>query len=64
MNILEKKQEIKTEIDRVEDEKLLEDILAMLHRDDDEIPEWHKSILMEREKKYGDMMKDLKIGMK
>jgi hypothetical protein len=52
MNILEKKQEIKTEIDRVEDEKLLEDILTMLHRDDEGIPEWHKQILEERLEKY------------
>jgi hypothetical protein len=53
MSILEIKAEIKSEIDKINDEKLLEEILRLLHRDDDEIPEWHKTILAEREEKYG-----------
>jgi len=53
MNILEKKQEIISEIGKVNDEKLLEEILRLLHREDDDIPEWHKQILAEREEKYG-----------
>jgi hypothetical protein len=53
MSILEIKQEIKSEIDKVDDERLLEEIRSLLHRDDAEIPEWHKSILAERDEKYG-----------
>ena len=53
MNILEKKQEIIAEIGKVNDERLLEEILRLLHREDDDIPEWHKTILAEREEKYG-----------
>ena len=52
MNILEKKREIISEIDKVNDEQLLEEILRLLHREDDDIPEWHKEILEERSKKY------------
>lgn len=52
MNILEKKQEIIAEIDKVNDERLLEEILRLLHREDEDIPEWHKEILEERLKKY------------
>jgi hypothetical protein len=53
MNIVEKKREIILEIDKIDDERLLEEILRLLHREDDEIPEWHKTILAEREEKYG-----------
>jgi hypothetical protein len=53
MSILEIKEEIKSEIDKVNDERLLEEILKLLHRDEDEIPDWHLSILKEREEKYG-----------
>ena len=52
MNILEKKQEIISEIDKVNDERLLEETLWLLHREDDDIPEWHKEILEESLKKY------------
>jgi hypothetical protein len=52
MNILEKKREIISEIDKVNDEQLLEEILRLLHQEDDDIPEWHKQILEERLKKY------------
>jgi tRNA A37 N6-isopentenylltransferase MiaA len=52
MSILEMKQEIKSEIDKIDDERLLEEIQRLLHRDDAEIPEWHKQILEERLKEY------------
>lgn len=52
MTILEMKQEIKSEIDKINDEKLLEEIQKLLHRDESEVPEWHKIILAEREEKY------------
>jgi len=52
MNILEKKREIISEIDKVNDEQLLEEILRLLHREDDDIPEWHKQILNERLEEY------------
>ena len=52
MSILEIKAEIKSEIDKINDEKLLEEILRLLHRDDDEIPEWHKQILNDRLEEY------------
>jgi hypothetical protein len=54
MNILEKKQEIKSEIDRIEDEKLLWAVARLLQIEEEEdIPEWHKQILEERIKKHG-----------
>lgn len=53
MNIAEKKEEIKSEIDRIDDEKLIWAIARLLHLEDDaDIPEWHKQILEEREAKY------------
>jgi hypothetical protein len=48
MNILEKKREIISEISKVNDEMLLEEIDRLLHLDEAEIPEWHKQILLER----------------
>ena len=52
MNISEKKQEIKSEIDKIDDEKLLWAI-ARLHLDDEgDVPDWHKQILQERLEKY------------
>ena len=52
MNILEKKQEIISEIDKIDDEKLLWAIARLLHLDDEDIPEWHKQILNERLEEY------------
>jgi len=52
MNILEKKLEIISEISKTDDEKLLEEIRTLLHRDDAEIPDWHKQILNERLEEY------------
>ena len=52
MSILEIKQEIKSEIDKIDDKKLLEEIQKLLHRDEAEIPEWHKQILNERLEEY------------
>ena len=52
MNILEKKQEIISEIDKIDDEKLLWAIARLLHLDDEDIPEWHKQILKERLEEY------------
>ncbi|MCW3125571.1 MAG: hypothetical protein JWO03_1229 [Bacteroidetes bacterium] len=52
MNIAEKKQEIKSEIDRIDDEKLIWAIARLLHLDEPDIPEWHKQIVMEREEEY------------
>lgn len=48
MNILEKKQEIKSEIDKINDEVLLNEIDRLLHLDEVAVPEWHKKILDER----------------
>jgi hypothetical protein len=48
VNILEKKLEIISDIGKVNDEGLLEEIRELLHRDEAEIPEWHKKILLER----------------
>ena len=53
MSILEIKEEIKSEIDKIDDERLLMEIQKLLHLDESEIPEWHKTILAEREEKYG-----------
>ena len=53
MNITEKKEEIKSEIDKLEDEKLLWAIARLLHLDDEgDIPDWHKQILKETEVEY------------
>jgi hypothetical protein len=52
MNILGKKQEIKSEIDKIDDEKLIWAIARLLHLDEPDIPEWHKQIVMEREEEY------------
>ena len=53
MNISEKKQEIKSEIDKIDDEKLLWAIARLLHLDDEgDVPDWHKQILQERLEKY------------
>ena len=53
MNIIEKKREIKQEIDQIDDEKLVWAIARLLHLDDEEpIPEWHLTILQERIEKY------------
>jgi DNA phosphorothioation-dependent restriction protein DptG len=54
MSILEMKQEIKSQIDKIEDKKLLEEIQSLLHRDDADIPDWHKKILEERLKEDRD----------
>jgi hypothetical protein len=62
MDLLVKKLEIKAEIDKIEDEKLVWAIARLLHLDDDtEIPEWHKQIVEERQEKYeksGHKLKD------
>ncbi len=53
MNLLVKKREIKEEIDRIDDEKLVWAIARLLHLDEDmDVPEWHKQILEERIEKY------------
>jgi hypothetical protein len=53
MDIILKKQEIKTEIDKIEDEKLLWAIARLLHLDDEiDIPEWHKQIVEESMVEY------------
>ena len=53
MNIAEKRAEIKSEIDRIDDEKLLWAVARLLRLDDEsDIPEWHKEILREREEEY------------
>lgn len=52
MNIVEKKQEIISEIGKIEDEKLLWAIARLLHLDDEDVPEWHKQILNERLEEY------------
>lgn len=54
MNIELKKREIKEEIEKTEDEKLLWAIARLLHIDDDgDVPEWHKTVVRERIEKYG-----------
>lgn len=54
MDLLLKKKEIKAEIDKIEDEKLVWAIARLLHLDDDyELPEWHRNIVQERAEKYG-----------
>lgn len=61
MSLLTKKREIKAEIDKTEDEKLIWAIARLLHIDDDgEVPEWHKEIVQERAVKYGKTNKKLK----
>mgnify|MGYP001551141992 CR=1 FL=1 len=53
MNIEIKKQEIKAEIENLQDEKVLWAILRLLHLDDEgEVPEWHKEIVRERVERY------------
>lgn len=53
MDIETKKREIKSEIEKIQDEKLLWAIARLLHLDDDgEVPEWHKEIVRERVAKY------------
>jgi len=53
MDIELKKREIKEEIEKTEDEKLLWAIARLLHIDDDgEVPEWHKTVVRERMEKY------------
>lgn len=53
MDLLLKKSEIKAEIDKIEDEKLVWAIARLLHLDDEgEVPEWHKNIVEERLEKY------------
>ena len=53
MNIIEKKKEIKHEIDQIDDEKLVWGIARLLHLDDEEpTPDWHLPILQERLEKY------------
>jgi len=52
MDILEKKREIISEIDRIDDEKLLWAIARLLHLDDDDLPAGHKEILNERLEEY------------
>jgi hypothetical protein len=53
MNLELKKQEIKAEIEKIEDEKLLWAIARLLHIDDDGVvPEWHKSVVRERVVRY------------
>lgn len=60
MNIELKKKEIKDEIEKTEDEKLLWAIARLLHIDDDgEVPEWHKTIVRERTEKYEKNSNDL-----
>ena len=54
MDLLIKKREIKAEIDKIEDEKLVWAIARLLHLDDEgEVPSWHKQIVEERVEKYG-----------
>jgi hypothetical protein len=53
MDLLLKKREIKTEIDKIEDEKLVWAIARLLHLDDEgETPAWHRQIVEERSVKY------------
>ena len=53
MDLLVKKREIKAEIDKIEDEKLVWAIARLLHLDDEgEVPAWHKQIVEERVEKY------------
>ncbi len=53
MDLLVKKREIKAEIDKIEDEKLVWAIARLLQLDDEgEVPEWHKQIVQERLVKY------------
>ena len=61
MNLLIKKREIKAEIDKIEDEKLVWAIARLLHLDDGEVPDWHREVVEERLVKYerkGAKMKD------
>ena len=61
MNLTIKKNEIKREIDKLEDEKLLWAIARLLHLDDEgDIPEWHKKVVRERVVKYGKKKNALK----
>jgi len=54
MDLLTKKREIKAEIDKIEDEKLVWAIARLLHLDDDaEIADWHLNLVKERTAKYG-----------
>ena len=41
------------DIDKINDERLLKEIQRLIHQEEEDIPEWHKSILAEREEKYG-----------
>ena len=53
MDLLLKKREIKAEIDKIEDEKLVWAIARLLHLDDEgETPDWHKQIVQDRVAKY------------
>ena len=53
MDWLLKKREIKAEIDKIDDEKLVWAIARLLHLDDEgEMPDWHKQIVQERVVKY------------
>ena len=53
MDLLLKKREIKAEIDKIDDEKLVWAIARLLHLDDEgEMPDWHKQIVQERVVKY------------
>ncbi|HWB63974.1 MAG TPA: addiction module protein [Chitinophagales bacterium] len=53
MNLELKKKEIKEEIERTSDEKILWAIARLLHIDDEsEVPEWHKNVVNERVEKY------------
>ena len=62
MDLLLKKREIKAEIDKIEDEKLVWARARFLHLDDEgETPDWHKQIVEERVAKYekgSDKLKD------
>ena len=61
MDLQVKKLEIKAEIDKIEDEKLVWAIARLLHLDDEgEVPGWHKQIVEERITKYGESDSKLK----
>ncbi len=53
MDLTLKKNQIKKEIDKIEDEKLVWAIARLLHLDDEgDIPEWHWGVVKERAAKY------------
>jgi len=54
MNLTIKKNEIKRELDKIEDEKVVWAIARLLRLDDDgDVSQWHKDLVKERTVKYG-----------